>query len=205
MNGYSRRLNGVHARVFRSFGQVVSRWSPVRPEERPYLAWLAAVMLLAVLVRCAWIAQFLRVFRSGYAEVPYWSFTRWDPVHYDELAMRLANGEGYVDAGGNPTAYRPVGYPAFLAGLYATFGRSIWVIGLANTALWMGVAGMTYVLARYALSPSAVRSLRRLWWRFCPRISRSIPRSRGASRSTPFCSWPRWWWRRRSCGGRVGG
>lgn len=58
-----------------------------------------------------------------------------DAADYQRLAGGLANGLGYVDAAGAPTAWRPPGYPFFLAGLYSIFGVSVTAAAYAQAAL----------------------------------------------------------------------
>ncbi len=57
-----------------------------------------------------------------------------DAGHYDQLAVTLAQTGNYED-GGKPTAFRPVGYVAFLAGIYRVFGHNLWAAKLANLLL----------------------------------------------------------------------
>src|SRR4030042_3010895 len=45
-----------------------------------------------------------------------------DPWSYDRLASALADGRGYVNEAGQPTAYYPPGYPAVLGAIY-------WLVG----------------------------------------------------------------------------
>jgi hypothetical protein len=45
-----------------------------------------------------------------------------DRLDYHQLALRMLEGQGYTNEAGEPTAYRPVGYPAFLAALFALAG-----------------------------------------------------------------------------------
>lgn len=47
-----------------------------------------------------------------------------DAQDYHTLAVALASGDGF-STNGQPTAYRPIGYPLFLAGIYALFGVEI--------------------------------------------------------------------------------
>ena len=74
-----------------------------------------------------------------------------DAAFYDGLAWRLAQGMGYATAGGTPTAFLPVGYPAFLAALYAVFGHSWTAAGIANALLGALSVALTYRLAREVL------------------------------------------------------
>ena len=103
------------------------------------LVWLALIVVGALAVRAAWVV----VFQTPPFE---------DAEAYDELGWRLARGQGYVTADGTPTAFWPVGYPAFLAAIYAVFGHSWVAAGMANALLGAVNAALTYRLAREALS-----------------------------------------------------
>ncbi len=48
-----------------------------------------------------------------------------DAADYHRLATDLARGSGYVNGAGAPTAWRPPGYPFFLACVYAVFGPDV--------------------------------------------------------------------------------
>ena len=48
-----------------------------------------------------------------------------DAKDYHQLATRLIEGRGYVNAAGMPTAWRPPAYPVFLAGVYKIGGVSV--------------------------------------------------------------------------------
>src|SRR5688500_17585731 len=48
-----------------------------------------------------------------------------DAEDYHQLATRLVEGHGYVNAAGRPTAWRPPAYPVFLAGVYEIAGVSV--------------------------------------------------------------------------------
>lgn len=48
-----------------------------------------------------------------------------DAEDYHGLATRLVEGRGYVNAAGQPTAWRPPAYPVFLAGVYKVAGVSV--------------------------------------------------------------------------------
>ncbi|HXF49649.1 MAG TPA: glycosyltransferase family 39 protein [Verrucomicrobiae bacterium] len=54
-----------------------------------------------------------------------------DAKAYDLLAQELAQTGSFQD-GGVSTAFRPVGYPAFLAGIYKVFGYHLFLPKLAN-------------------------------------------------------------------------
>lgn len=58
-----------------------------------------------------------------------------DAADYHRLAAGLAGGAGYVNEAGEPTAWRPPGYPFFLAGVYAVFGPDVRAATLAQAVL----------------------------------------------------------------------
>ena len=120
--------------------------------ERKDRTRLALIVAFALVVRCVWVLVFQTPPES-------------DAAAYDGLAWRLANGEGYVTDEGTPTAFWPVGYPAFLATIYVVFGHSWLVAGLANALLGAASVALTYRLARevlagaHALAAAAVVAL----------------------------------------------
>ncbi|MCL6516043.1 glycosyltransferase family 39 protein [Alicyclobacillus sp.] len=68
-----------------------------------------------------------------------------DFAWYEHQAIHLLRGEGYrVD--GHPTAYFPIGYPLFLAGVYGIAGVGWWSGVLANVLLNALTAGLVYRL-----------------------------------------------------------
>jgi 4-amino-4-deoxy-L-arabinose transferase-like glycosyltransferase len=81
-----------------------------------------------------------------------------DQLWYFERAVGMLNGEGYA-VQGQPTAFWPVGYPAFLAGLFAVFGPNVEAAKITNLAL-SGVAMVfVYRIARRAAgSETAARA-----------------------------------------------
>lgn len=89
-------------------------------------------MGLAGLIRLAWVATIHAVPVSDY-------------LFYYQTGASLAAGHGYTILG-HPTAFFPVGYPAFLAGLFTLFGTSLAVFKAANVVLWMLTAGLAYGL-----------------------------------------------------------
>ena len=69
-----------------------------------------------------------------------------DEIDYDRLGSTLALTGAYVDDG-RPTAYRPIGYPAFIAGIYAVAGRCPWAVHVAQAALGSVSAILLWLLA----------------------------------------------------------
>lgn len=65
-----------------------------------------------------------------------------DAADYHRLATGLANGFGYVNAAGLPTAWRPPGYPLFLAAIYVVSGPDVG----AATIVQAGVGSVTAIL-----------------------------------------------------------
>ncbi len=77
-----------------------------------------------------------------------------DQLWYFERAVGLLNGEGYA-VQGQPTAFWPVGYPAFLAGLFAVFGPDIEVAKAANLVLSAMAMAFVYRISRRATGSEA--------------------------------------------------
>ncbi|MCS6944599.1 MAG: glycosyltransferase family 39 protein [Sutterellaceae bacterium] len=80
-----------------------------------------------------------------------------DAGWYFSRARDLAAGNGYAE-GGHPTAYWPVGYPAFLAALFSVFNSSVLVGQLANLVLAAATFPLLYAVAKQTLqSETAAR------------------------------------------------
>lgn len=95
---------------------------------------LAGIVVLALALRLAFV---------GSRDRPLFS----DEIAYDDLARTMVTTGGYSDEG-HPTAYRTIGYPAFVAGIYALAGpepgrvrAAQAVLGAASSALLYGIAG----------------------------------------------------------------
>jgi 4-amino-4-deoxy-L-arabinose transferase-like glycosyltransferase len=65
-----------------------------------------------------------------------------DASDYHRLAIGLVERRGYVNTDQQPTAWRPPGYPAFLAGIYRVFGTNIQTATIVQAVL----GGMTVLL-----------------------------------------------------------
>ena len=65
-----------------------------------------------------------------------------DGDDYHQLATRLVEGRGYVNAAGMPTAWRPPAYPVFLAGVYEIGGVSV----LKATIVQVILGGLTVLM-----------------------------------------------------------
>ncbi|MDI3258097.1 MAG: glycosyltransferase family 39 protein, partial [Kyrpidia sp.] len=61
-------------------------------------------------------------------------------------AVALMEGKGYTAVNGKPTAYWPIGYPLFLAGLYKLFGPHFYLAKAANVMMGTLTVGLTYLL-----------------------------------------------------------
>jgi 4-amino-4-deoxy-L-arabinose transferase-like glycosyltransferase len=89
---------------------------------------------VSVLFRLPWVV----LVRHGLAR---------DSSFYYYAAKSIAAGHGYSILG-HPTAFFPVGWPAFLALLFAVTGPSIWTIMVLNLILWSLITGLTYLFGR---------------------------------------------------------
>jgi 4-amino-4-deoxy-L-arabinose transferase-like glycosyltransferase len=79
-----------------------------------------------------------------------------DFAFYYEHASTLAQGDGYT-TDGVPTAYWPVGYPAFLAAVFWVCGPSVVAAGTANALLSAATLWCVHAFGREAVSPIAAR------------------------------------------------
>ena len=118
--------------------------------DRGELIWLALIVVGALAVRVAWVLLMQVPLPDSLPPAP-----TQDPGNYSILAQRIASGQGYVNADGDPTAFWPVGYPAFLALVYLLFGNSLTAGGIANAFVGAISAALTYALARQFLSGRA--------------------------------------------------
>jgi 4-amino-4-deoxy-L-arabinose transferase-like glycosyltransferase len=72
-------------------------------------------------------------------------------------AKRLAEGLGYVEQTGQPTAFWPIGYPLTLSLIYRAFGPVELAGKIANVFFSMGILIATYALGRRLFSEATAR------------------------------------------------
>ena len=84
--------------------------------------FLLIILFMAFVLRSVWVIMI--------RPAPVCDFS----FYYNE-AVLIATGNGYVTPGGTPTAFWPVGYPAFLAAMFILFGSSYLVASFANVVL----------------------------------------------------------------------
>lgn len=101
---------------------------------RAWLIDLSVVTTLSVLVRLPWL---LIVHPVPVSDTRFYYFS----------ANSIAQGHGYQILG-HPTAFFPVGWPAFLAGLFYFTGPSMLAIEIFNLVLWALIVALVYVLGR---------------------------------------------------------
>lgn len=105
-------------------------------------AALAAVLLLALLSRVLYITMAVR-----WAAPP-----EYDGVGYDQIARNLLAGQGFALE--QPTAFRPPGYPLFLAGVYALSGGSVVMLRVIQALLGAITVWVVYKVTLLAFSRS---------------------------------------------------
>jgi hypothetical protein len=93
---------------------------------------ISIVVALSVLARLPWVLIVHAVPTS-------------DSYFYFLGAKSLAGGHGYAILG-HPTAFFPVGWPGFLAGLFLLTSPSYAAIEVLNLVLWAVTGGLVYVL-----------------------------------------------------------
>ena len=94
----------------------------------------AIVVGLAIAASAAWVSVVHSAPLSDYGS-------------YFNAARGMALGHGLI-LEGHPSAYWPVGYPAFLAPLFALFGASMSVVKAANVVLHGAAALLAWMVAR---------------------------------------------------------
>lgn len=94
----------------------------------------SAIFVLALVLRLTYVSQIRRT--------PFFDTLGLDARFYDQLARRLAGGEGY----GEPFFMSPL-YPYFLAGLYRLFGRDLLIVRVVQSVMGAGSAALVYLLA----------------------------------------------------------
>ena len=78
-----------------------------------------------------------------------------DAQEYNQIAHNLLGGSGFAFKPGEPTAFRPFGYPWFLATIYATVGDSTTGVHWLQVFLGSVLIVPTYLLARALVSQLA--------------------------------------------------
>ena len=111
--------------------------SGIRLLFRQQQTWLVLIFLLALVLRLAW---------SFYADADPRYVWRFDMSIYDYQTQQLADGNGYIDYQGNPTAHWPPGYPMTLAPLYYLFDNNTLSAPMLNVALGGATVVLVYLL-----------------------------------------------------------
>jgi 4-amino-4-deoxy-L-arabinose transferase-like glycosyltransferase len=111
--------------------------SGIRLLFRRQQTWLVLIVLLALVLRLVW---------SFYADVDPRYVWRFDMSIYDYQTQQLADGNGYIDYQGNPTAHWPPGYPMTLAPLYYLFDNNTLSAPMLNVVLGGATVVLLYLL-----------------------------------------------------------
>jgi 4-amino-4-deoxy-L-arabinose transferase-like glycosyltransferase len=101
-------------------------------------AFLVALFVAALALRLIYLLAFV-----GLDTQP-----EYDGIGYDQLATGLLEGRGYVNAWGEPTAFRPPVYPLFLAGVYTLTDHSLGAVRVAQAIMDAATAIIVYFIAR---------------------------------------------------------
>jgi len=103
---------------------------------------LLAIFVAAFAVRAALVLA-LRDIHAGPSGI-----ASADDVEFNQLALRVSQGEGYVNDQGLPTSFRAPGWPLFLAGIYRLAGPCVPLVYLVLCLLGALACVLTYLLAR---------------------------------------------------------
>ncbi len=80
-----------------------------------------------------------------------------DDVEFNNLALRVSQGEGYVGDQGQPTSFRAPGWPLFLAGIYRLAGPCVPLVYAVLCFLGAVACVLTYILARELIAEGPAR------------------------------------------------
>jgi 4-amino-4-deoxy-L-arabinose transferase-like glycosyltransferase len=80
-----------------------------------------------------------------------------DDVEFNNLALRVSQGEGYVGDQGQPTSFRAPGWPLFLAGIYWLAGPCVPLVYAVLCLLGALACVLTYLLARELVAERTAR------------------------------------------------
>jgi 4-amino-4-deoxy-L-arabinose transferase-like glycosyltransferase len=108
----------------------------------------------SIFVRLLWVAF---VFSYPVSDFEWYYLRGWD----------MAIGNGYA-INGVPTAYWPVGYPAFLSLIFRVFGFNLVFVKLANVFLYTGILYLSYVITRRLFSSELTARMAMLLLAFFP-------------------------------------
>ncbi len=95
---------------------------------------LLLILILCLLFRIVWIFVFSPIELTD------------DPKAYDSIAKGLVQGEGYHEDG--KRAFRPPGYPYFIAFLYSIFGDNPLSVKLVQALLGVFTCLIIFLLGR---------------------------------------------------------
>jgi 4-amino-4-deoxy-L-arabinose transferase-like glycosyltransferase len=104
---------------------------------RRYLLLLGVILLLALVLRLAWIAYAHPNPNDGRFD---------DTLFYDHAAQALAAGQGFPGFFDAQTAGWPPGYPLLLAGIYKAFGHGFLLPGLLNVFAGVATCLLVYLI-----------------------------------------------------------
>jgi 4-amino-4-deoxy-L-arabinose transferase-like glycosyltransferase len=149
-------------------GRYVSRaWWAERLQQgwaRPELRWLAAILILAAVLRIVWVLYAAREPQGLH-----------DQLLYILSAGQIADGNGYQFPDAGSTAYYPVGYPAALGGVFFLVKHTPipdnFILAGAFFNVFLGVAtvALVYQVGR-RLFGTAVGLLAALWLAVFPNL-----------------------------------
>lgn len=115
----------------------------MRPLLSHYKLQILLIFLIALITRFA----FLDYFRAA------GQILNNDASDYNRIAFNLLGGHGFALEPGVPTAFRPFGYPWFLAFIYAIFPNSVIAVQCVQILLGSLVVIPTYQLGRTLFNP----------------------------------------------------
>ena len=135
------------------------------------LPFLAAVAATAFLARLAFLLAVGDLW-TGPSGPP-----SADPVEFNALAIRVAQGDGYVNTEGQPTSFRAPGFPLFVAAIYGMIGQAYPLVYGTFCLLGALACVFTYFLARELVPERSARLAAILGTLYVPQDSSVAPRA----------------------------
>jgi len=99
------------------------------------LVGVALLLTIALVLRILWVSMIPNEQVADFAS-------------YNDIAFSLVRGLGYVSPTGDASAFKPIGYPLFLAGVYRIFGESTFVAKIAQANVSVVLCYLIFIIAR---------------------------------------------------------
>ncbi len=161
---------GKKSRLKLEKNNLISNNVNIKPNSsRIHYLLLGFIILLGLLIRLYFISADMQVKVSHFPQkgIGYGNenLLGWDGVRYDWIAQNLIDGKGYGYYPDKPDAWRPPGYPFFIAAVYYLFGKDYYMVRFfqaffsAMIILFVYLIGIRIMNRTYALVSALITAL----------------------------------------------